>query len=145
VNTVDANPSPTKLRTFTLTMLGGFLVLGTLLWSLESANIGRWTWTGGPLQVFALACLGAGVAFALTLVMPHRWRRAIYVAWMTGTMFLGMVVATVVLSALFVVVLPFFSLIRFQDPLRLRRRTCASYWLKHSCDDPSLDRLNRPF
>jgi len=64
---------------------------------------------------------------------------------MTGAMYLGMAMTTVLLSVLFVILLPFFSLIRLADPLRLKPKSSGSYWEDPTPHDATLERTRRPF
>ena len=128
---VNRNPSSAVLRSFGRAMLGGFLVLGALLW-----------YRGAHTAAFVLWTLGA-VLFATSLVSALG--RPVYVAWMTGAMFLGGIATTVGLTVLFVLFLPFFTLIRFSDPLRRKLRAHGSYWEPHKPHEATLERCERPF
>ena len=59
---------------------------------------------------------------------------------------IGTVVTFVLLSVLYFVFLPIFSLIRFKDPLRLKMPPKAtSYWEEHKHHESTLERTARPF
>jgi len=76
---------------------------------------------------------------------PSRLGRPLYVAWMTGAMAIGAVMSTVLLTVLYFVLLPVFSLIRFKDPLRLKLKAEGSYWEDPSPHEATLDRTSRQF
>jgi hypothetical protein len=129
---VKKNPSSSELRVFGLAMLVGFAVIGGLI-----------SWRLG-VNVAAIVCWVLGLA----LFLCSLWRpmgQPVYYVWMTGAMYLGAVVTTVLLTALFVVFLPIFSLIRLKDPLRRRLKPTGSYWEEHRPHEPTLERMVRPF
>jgi hypothetical protein len=65
---------------------------------------------------------------------------------MSVAFFIGGIMTVVLLSILFVVLLPVFSLIRFADPLRMRLKPPGeSYWEEHKHHDSTLERTARPF
>ena len=132
---VNRNPSVADVRQFGRVILGGFAVLGALLY-----------WSGATSRWIPVAMGTAGaVVVAVTHVSQPAGRR-VYVVWMTAALGLGTVMTFVLLSVLFVVLLPVFSLIRFGDPLRLRRRRGAiTYWEDHKHHESTLGRTIRPF
>jgi hypothetical protein len=148
---VNRNPTISELRRFGWATLGGFAVLGALLWYLAVKPEGAWRpaawgWTGAGKQVAALLLWGLGLAMLLVCGMAPAAARRVYVGWMTGAVCIGTVVTTIVLSILFVVLLPVFSLIRFADPLRLKRKPPGeSYWEDHRHHESTLERTIRPF
>ena len=72
-------------------------------------------------------------------------RRGIARAWMAVGGVIRRVLTFVVLTVLYVLVLPVFALIRFRDPLKVRRSAAASLWDDHETDEPTLERASRPF
>jgi hypothetical protein len=64
---------------------------------------------------------------------------------MTLASYLGMVMTTLLLSVLFFVLLPIFSLIRLKDPLRLKLRSAGTYWERPDPHEPTINRMRRPF
>lgn len=138
---VKRNPSAGDLRRFGLAMLLGFGVLGVLLWWRAG-----WVWTGGGRQWTASTLWCVGGLLALVSLGPRRLSVPVYVGWMTGAFWIGRVVTPVMLTVLFVLVLPVFALIRLSDPLRLRLRPKGgSYWEDHRPQEHTLARMARPF
>lgn len=113
---------PRTLRKFGLMVGGVFLVLGGLfLWRQKA--IGPWLfWPGVPLVV-----LGA--------ILPHSLK-FVYLAWMSVAFVLGFVVAHVILTLFFyLVVTPIGLAARLagKDFLSLKLdRNAASYWLSRT-------------
>ena len=148
---VNKNPSRSDVRTFGLVILLGFTVIGALLWYKAVKPPGSWWpeagwgWNGAVFQVIAVALLAFAVLIALECFVSYVIGRLIYVVWMTGAMYLGMAMTTVLLSVLFVILLPLFSLIRLADPLRLKRKSSGSYWEDPSPHEATLERTRRPF
>ena len=139
--TVNRNPSPRELRQFGLAMLLGFGLLGVVLWCSES-----WGWAGGPRQRTALMFWGLGVLLCACSLAPRGLSVPVYVIWMTGALWIGKIVTPVMLTIVFVLLLPIFSLIRLGDPLRLRLKPeSESYWEDHQHHDSTLERTKRPF
>ena len=97
-------------------------------------------------QVFALICwlLGLGLG-GLSLVRTDL-ARPIYVGWMTIFVPVGIAMSTVLLTVLFFVLLPLFSVIvRLGDPLRKKLKAEGSYWEDSRKHEPTLERTMRPF
>jgi len=148
---VNMNPTESEVRTFGLVMLGGLGVIGAALWYKGLVpQIGWWPdagwgWRGNGWQVVAVMLWGLGVLFAATCAGSHFLGRIIYIVWMTIAMYFGIVMSTFLLSVLFFVLLPVFSLIRLKDPLRLKLKNKGSYWEEHDPHEATLDRTKRPF
>jgi len=117
-------------------------VIGLLIWWLKhpaDPAAGPTVW-----QVVALVLWGAaGAVGAISFLVPAAARH-VYVGWMTVAMVLGAVMTHVLLTVLFVVLLPAFTLIRFRDPLRKRLRG-DSYWEAYDRHEDTLERVSRPF
>ena len=58
---------------------------------------------------------------------------------------IGMVMSAVILTLLFFLVLPFWTLMRLRDPLRKRLGRQESYWEPYKNPPPELNRYRRPF
>ncbi|UCD27586.1 MAG: hypothetical protein JSV03_10760 [Planctomycetota bacterium] len=148
---VNMNPNVSQVRTFGLVMLGGLCVIGAVLWYkglLPAAGWwpdAGWGWRGNGWHVTAVILWGSGILFAATCIGSYVPGRILYVVWMTIAMYLGMVMSTFLLSILFFLLLPIFSLIRFKDPLRLKLKQQGSYWEEHDPHEATLDRTRRPF
>jgi hypothetical protein len=149
--TVNKHPTATKLRSFGWSMFLGFGIIGTMLWYASVAHTGSWLpragwgWAGHPRQILAVLAWTAGVTVFATTRLSPGLSRSIYLLWMTGAMYVGMVTTFITLTILYVTVLPAFSLIRLTDPLRLRVKQAGSYWEQASPYESTLDRMRRPF
>lgn len=145
IQEVNRNPSGTVLHQFGWAMVLGFGVLGTLAWYLGH-DPRSWQWTAAGSQKLAIAFWCLGPTLLLVSYGPAAIARPIYVGWMTGAIAMGTVMTIVMLSVLFVVLLPIFSLIRFWDPLRLKLRPPGeSYWEDHKHHESTLERTAHPF
>jgi hypothetical protein len=141
----NKNPGPRELRQFGAAMLLGFGVLGVVLWYF-GPEPNTWRWIGAAPQKAALVLVGLGLVLAAISVGPRAIARPVYVGWMTAAAAMGTVMTFVLLSVLFFVLLPVFSLIRLGDPLRLRLRPAGeSYWEDHKHHESTLERCARPF
>ena len=133
---VNRNPSPAELRKFGITVLIGLGVIGSLvLW-----------WKGG--EAFWIAgsmwALG-GAAAVLTIAAPAEIGKRVYVGWMLAGVGIGMVTMPILMTVLFVLLLPPFALIRLKDPLRMKLKTGGSYWERHEPHEATIDRMQRLF
>jgi hypothetical protein len=148
---VNRNPSRSDVRTFGLVMLLGFGVIAAVLWyqSIKPPDgwwpSAGWGWNGAVTQVIAIVLLALAVLIALECFVSYVIGRLLYVVWMTGAMYLGIGVTTVLLSVLFIILLPLFSLIRLADPLRLRMNPTGSYWEEPTPHEATLERTRRQF
>jgi hypothetical protein len=146
--TVNRNPSPKVLHKFGLAMLLGFGVIGAIAWlspwfgQREAALLG---WTNHGAKTAALVLWALGVLLLAISFAPAGLARPVYVGWMTVTVWMGVVLSTILLTLLFVAFLPLFSLIvRFGDPLR-KKLGGATYWEPYRPHEPTLERMRRPF
>jgi len=146
---VNRNPSTKVIRQFGVAMLVGFGAIGAILWTMA-----WWKATqsdGGappnPSVRNVAVCLWAlgVILFGLSRVSPSA-TAPVYVAWMSVTVPLGIVMSTIGLTLLFVFLLPFFSIIvRLGDPMRKRLTTNGSYWEPYKPHEATLERVRRPF
>ncbi len=147
--TVNKNPTISDLRKFGWAMLVGFWAIGALLWLspwLKTRDLPALGWSGTGLQFTAISlqALGVGLCF-LSLAAPPV-ARPVYVAWMTAAGAIGIVMSTVLLTVLFVFLLPVFSLVvRAGDPLRKRLTAGGTYWEDYKPHEATLERMKRPF
>ncbi|HNO78728.1 MAG TPA: hypothetical protein PKN33_11765 [Phycisphaerae bacterium] len=142
---VNRNPNAKTLRSFGVAMLFGFGVIGAILWYTGSEPNG-FNWRDVAAQKVAIALWVLGVLLAIIAVGPRSLSAPIYIAWMTVGMFLGAIMTFIMMSVLFVVLLPIFSLIRLKDPLRMKLKPPGeSYWEDHRDHEPTLERTARPF
>ena len=147
---VNRHPRASDLRTFAWVILCGLLVLGGLLWVAEAHRFRHdqplARWVGAPLQYVAVGFWTVGLAAGLLTLASYPAGRVIYVVWMTAATWIGAVMTFVLLSVLFFVLLPWFTLIRLKDPLRTRLRGPGqSYWENHQHHESTLERTARPF
>lgn len=149
VFTVNKNPTRRDIGKFGWAMLAGFGVVGGVLWLVPGATIrdhALLTWSGAGVQIAALClwALGLGLAF-LSFTAPGV-ARPVYVTWMSVAFAIGAVVSTVLLTVLFLVLLPLFSLVvRAGDPLRKKLNAKGSYWEDYKPHEATLERMRRPF
>ncbi|MFQ5591061.1 MAG: hypothetical protein ACE5HE_07865 [Phycisphaerae bacterium] len=147
----EVNKSPTagELRKFGWAMLLGFGVLGLVLWLAPWVGTGdtavlEWAGTGKQMTAVFLWLLGTAL-IALSFV-SRRVTRVVYIAWMSVVVPIGVAMSTLLLTLLFVFLLPVFSVaVRFGDPLRKRRTAEGSYWEDYKHYEPTLERMKRPF
>lgn len=143
---VNRNPSREDLRSFGLVILVGLGVIGALLWSYGGDDVGwRLGWQGNGGQHLAIGLWVLGVVVAVVTLTSVSAGRPVYVVWMTLAMWMGMVMVPVLLTVLFVVFLPVFSLIRFADPLRMKLKAGGTYWEDHTPHEATIERMRRPF
>ena len=139
--TVNKNPSVSDLRKFGWAMLFGFGVLGAILWIVAWRRYGggSFGWSG------AVGLLVLGIGLWVIGVTAPNTARPVYVAWMTVTVPIGLVMSTVLLTVLFVFVLPLFSLIvRWSDPLQ-KKLGASTYWEEYKPHEHTLERMRRLF
>lgn len=137
---VNRDPSKRDLVWFAGGLLVGFpLLAGLLYWVAGQSESGRVV----LLLAIALVLLGF-VGGTVALAMPNVGRK-LYIVWMTATLPVGIAVSTVLLSLMYFLFLPLFSLIvRRQDPLR-KKLGGATYWEDYKPHEPTLERMRRPF
>jgi len=117
---VTKSASPRMLRQF-----AGLLIVfagGILIWRAVAGQLGPWT--------IGLAALGILVG-AIGLVWPTAIR-PVYTGWMIAAFPIGWTVSKITLGGVFYLVFtPVAAVFRLmgRDPLALRRRRDASYWL----------------
>jgi hypothetical protein len=147
---VNRNPSVREVQNFGLINLVGLLVIGGLLWLAEWHKLRNGQalahWSGATLQCLAVGLSALGVLTGVVTLASNTAGRRVYVVWMTGAAGIGIAMTFMLLTILYVVVLPIFSLIRLKDPLRLRRRgPDESYWEEHVDHPATPERTLRPF
>ena len=71
--------------------------------------------------------------------------KAIWEGWKRFTEKLGIVMTFIMMTVMFIVILPVFSLVRFSDPLRRKRHSGGTYWEEHKPYESTLDRAKRAF
>ena len=147
--TVNKNPSIGDLRSFGLAMFLGFFFIGALLFFapfLRTRDVLVLDWTGTRLQYTAVVLQTLAFGLWLLSVKAPRAAKPVYIVWMTFAATMGRVMFTVLLTVLFVLLLPVFSLIvRTGDPLRRKLQRGGSYWEDYRPHETSLERMKRPF
>jgi len=146
---VNKNPSTKDLHSFGWAMLAGFGVIGLILWLipwLATWDTAGLAWAGTGRQVLAVVLWVLGVALLLISRTSAQIARPVYVAWMSAVLPIGIAVSTILLTLLFVLLLPIFSVIvRLGDPLRKNLSAEESYWEDYRHYEPTLERMKRPF
>lgn len=151
--TVNRNPSVSDLHKFGRAMLIGFAALAMALWVVPFLKTwGRWDpsvlwWAARSGQITAVCFLGLGLLLFLTSLASPAISKPLYVTWMSIVVPIGIVMSTIMLSILFVVLLPLFSVVvRLGDPLRKKTmREAPTYWEDYKEYEPTLERMGRPF
>jgi hypothetical protein len=145
ITKVNRNPSRKDLRDFGIAMIVGFGVIGGFLLSYSRANGFDLSWRGSGAQMVGVGLWGLGLVVAVIAWTLPSLGKTVYVVWMTVATYMGMVMLPVLLTVLFVVMLPVFSLIRFSDPLRIKLKRGGSYWESSRKHEATLERMRRPF
>lgn len=147
--TVNKNPSQLELRKFGVAMIIGFGVMGAVLYLapwLKARDASVLAWTGTHLQMTAVSLVALGAFLCVISHASPTSAKPIYVVWMSVTVPVGIVMTTIMLSVLYFVLLPIFSLVvRWGDPLRKKNHTSGTYWEDYKPHEPTLERMQRPF
>lgn len=147
---VNKNPSQKELRQFGAVVWVGFFFIGAIIFFAPFLRSRDILTLGGPLnnaKIVALSLQVLGlVVWGLTYVSPML-ARPVYVAWMTGGMIMGTIMSGILLTILFLFLLPVFSIIvRRSDPLRKRLEPDSdTYWEDYKPYEPTLERMQRLF
>jgi hypothetical protein len=145
--TVNKNPSVSDLRKFGWAMLFGFGVIGVILWVVAWRRYGggSFGWSGAAGQQVAIGLFVLGVGLCVIGTSTPSLARPVYLTWMRASTPIGLVMSTIMLSVLFVFVLPLFSLIvRWSDPLR-KKLGGKTYWEDYRPYAHTLERMRRLF
>ena len=103
-------------------------------------------WSGSGLQIAAVCLPALGAALLVLSLTAVELTKRIYVAWMSVATPIGIVMSTLMLTVLYFVLLPVFSLIvRRADPLRKRLSDADRYWEDYKPHEATLERMRRPF
>jgi len=152
--TVNRNPTADDLLRFGCAMVLGFSLIAALAWCapwLSSVwrGAGDTTllgWRGAGGQMAAIGFVALGVSLWILSMASTGLTKKVYVAWMSVTVPCGVVMGTVMLSLVFLLVLPVFSLIvRWGDPMRKRLFKGGTYWESAKPFEASLERMRRLF
>ncbi len=147
--TVNKNPTRDDLHKFGVAMLVGFFLVGAILFlmpSFKTRGVFTLEWTGTASQIAAVSLQTLGVALFLLSYAAPGAAKPVYVVWMSITVPIGIVMTTIMLTVLFVVLLPVFSLVvRLGDPLRKRLHAGSTYWEDYRAHEATLERSQRQF
>lgn len=147
--TVNKNPSRDDLRKFGVAMIIGFSFIGAILFFspwIKSRDTSTLQWAGTGLQIAAVCLPALGLALCLLSYAAPVAAKPVYVVWMSATVPIGIVMTTLMLSIMFFVLLPPFSLIiRLGDPLGKKLKAAGTYWEDHKHHEATIDRMERPF
>jgi len=107
----------------------------------------RWRFEFASEQTVMIGLIAVGSVLTVCGLFVPRILDPVYKPWMKGAMVLGAAMTVVLMSVIFIIVVPIFSLVRFKDPLRFRRTPDpgGSYWETHRNSDSTLDRFSKPF
>jgi len=141
--TINKNPSLRELRVFAVGMLGIPLVIFLVLSVWRSRHPGELippVWLAAAIGLSVL-----GLSSGMIALTSAKAGRALYIAWMTATLPIGIAMSTLLLTALYFGLLPIFAIIvRRQDPLR-KKLGGATYWEDYRPHEPTIERMRRPF
>lgn len=141
---VNKNPPRRDLRVFALGLLIGFPVFAMVLWYVSRIRTGM----GQPspfTQGMAIGLSAVGIVAGLLALASPMLGRKFFIAWMTLTLPIGIMMSTILLTLLYFILLPVFSLIvRRHDPLR-KKLGGQSYWEDYKPHEPTIERMRRPF
>lgn len=143
---VNKNPTKKDIFWFAIGMLVFVPAIASyMLWKMQAPAEGaagtKFNAVGAFLWVIAVLGPVVGVA---AIASPAAGRK-LFVAWMTVMIPIGIAVSTVMLTVLYFVLLPVFSLIvRRKDPLR-KKLGGTTYWEDYKPCEHSLERMQRPF
>ncbi len=147
--TVNRNPTPSDIRGFGWAMVLGFGGIAVLLWlvpPIRAWDVAALAWSGRSGQIVALCLAGLGTGLCLLSAFAPGAARPVYITWMSVTVPIGVFMSCVMLTVLFVFLLPVFSLVvRLGDPLRKKLNPSGTYWEDYKPHAPTLERMRRPF
>jgi hypothetical protein len=78
-----------------------------------------------------------------TMIMENL--KKIRAVWKRFAQRVAAVQTYILISLLYGLIIPFFSLIRLGDPLRLRTKSSASFWIERPKDEPGLEQVRQQF
>lgn len=107
------------------------------------AAMGTVLWFVGA-RVIAIVLFALSAVFLLTSALAPAAAAALFRRWTAGAHAVGVAITVVLFSLMFVVLLPFFLVVRRGDPLR-KRLGAATYWEPAPPHDPSMDRALRQY
>ncbi len=144
---VNLDPSADELRKFGWVMLIGLAVIGSVFWLAGwAAQRPTVPLLGITFARFAVGLWAVGAILWIVSRISVGATRGIYIGWMSATRPVGIFMAVVMMTLMFFVFLPVFSLIvRRSDPLRRTLSNADSYWEEVKPYEPTLKRMSRLF
>ncbi len=150
---INKDPSDSDLRGYGIGMLVGFSVLAVVsgvllpLWSSwRSGDLAEFAWKFGAKQQVAVAMASTGLALFVLSKVSLAGTRVVYLAWMSVFMPVGRVMTAVLMTLLFLLLLPVFSVVaRLKDPLQTTLKSEGTYWEPTTQHEPTLERMARQF
>lgn len=71
--------------------------------------------------------------------------KKIWAGWKRFAHRVAAVQTYILITLLYGLIIPFFSLIRLGDPLRLRTKSCTSFWIERPKREPGLEQVRQQF
>ncbi len=71
--------------------------------------------------------------------------KKIWACWKRFAHRVGVIQTYILIALLYGLIIPFFSLIRFGDPLRLRTKSLTTFWIVRPKREPSLEQARQQF
>ena len=141
-----SDPTKSELLRFGLIVFAGMTVVAVYLWITDGYAQARWFWAGTSRQIASVIVVAAGTLVLFSSIISLGVGKVIYKTWITGATALGTCLTFFVLTLMYFLVLPVFSLIRFRDPLRLKLLgNDETYWEDHRHHESTLERSQRLF
>jgi hypothetical protein len=141
---VNKNPSARDVRIFAIGLLIGFPAFAMVLLCLARTRTGMAQ--SSPFTFgMAMGLCAVGVVGGMLAFLSPALGRKLYIAWMTLTLPIGIVMSTVLLSLIYFALLaPFSVIVRRKDPLR-KKLGGPTYWEDYKPHEPTIERMRRPF
>lgn len=133
---IDWKPSAAKLRSFGVSLIVGFAILGALVWFWwQSQTVAIYMWSiGGGIGVLGLT----GTVIAL----PFYW------IWMGIALVMGTIVSTLIMTLLYFLLFTPMGLIGRligRNKLNLKKQNVDSYWVDLAPPATDPERYERQF
>ncbi len=140
------DPTQSELHRFGLIVFTGMTAVAVYLWITGSNTQAGWLWAGTSRQIASIFVSAVGILVLFLSMISPGVGKVIYKTWITGATVLGTCLTFLVLTLMYFLVLPVFSLIRFSDPLQLKLLgNDETYWEDHRHHESTLERSQRLF
>ena len=93
--------------------------------------------------VNACVIVSIGLSCYHTVLLMAESLKKLWQGWKKCAHKLGVIQTYIIVTLFYWLIVPFFSLIRFQNLLRLRQPADQSYWIERKSTDNSLERAKR--